>query len=209
MIMKDEDEVVKLARPVDERDYALGPQSAPVTLVEYGDYECPYCRQLHPIMREIMKRTEDVRLVYRHFPISKLHPHALKAAEAAEAAGAQGRFGELHNLLFEQDRPLDDETLARLARRAGLDIERYTKEMAAGLYAKKVEEDFKTALYGGGVTGTPTLYLNGIRLNNIQSLEALLAAVTEAGATLKADADEHTWRSRLRKLRVGMTRLHS
>jgi protein-disulfide isomerase len=209
-LMKNEDEIIRLSRLVDDQDHVLGTQSAPATLVEYGDYECPYCQQLHPIIREMMTRVEKLRFVYRHFPISKLHPHAARAAEGAEAASAQGRFWEMHDLLFEKDQILDDERLARLARKAGLDIERYTREMDEGVYAGRVETDFKAALYGDAVTGTPTLYLNGVRLSNIQSLEVLLAAVTEVGATLKSDANEQSnWRSRLRKLRLGMTYLHT
>jgi protein-disulfide isomerase len=208
--MKDDHEIIRLKHPVGEGDHILGPQSASATLVEYGDYECPYCRQLHPIIQEIMSRTEGLRFVYRHFPISKLHPNAARAAESAEAAGAQDRFWEMHDLLFEQDKPLDDEHLARLARKAGLDMQRYTKEMAENVYRGKVEEDFKSALYGEGVTGTPTVHLNDVRLSNIQSLEALLEAVTGAGATLMADTgDRANWLRRLRNLRVGMTRLHS
>jgi protein-disulfide isomerase len=87
--MKDESEIIRLTRPVGGSDHVLGPQSGPATLIEYGDYECPYCRQLHPIIQEIMRRTEGLRFIYRHFPISKLHPHATRAAEAA---GEQGRF---------------------------------------------------------------------------------------------------------------------
>lgn len=208
-LMNDESEIVKLARPVDQSDHVLGAPSAPATLVEYGDYECIYCRQLHPMIHEIMRRAEGLRFAYRHFPISEIHPHATRAAEAAEAAGAQGRFWEMHNVLFEKDQPLDDEHLARCARKAGLDRDRYTREMAEGVYAGKVEEAFKSALYGDAVTGTPTLYLNGIRLSNIQGLETLLQSVTEAGATLQASSNERTnWLSRLRKLRWGMTRLH-
>lgn len=206
--MNAESEIVRLARPVDDHDHVLGPLSAPVALVEYGDYECPYCRQLHPIIREILRRTEGLRFVYRHFPISRVHPHAARAAEGAEAASAQGRFWEMHDVLFEKEQPLDDAGLARLARKAGLDMERYTREMAEGVYSDKVEEDFKVALYAGHVTGTPTLYLNGVRLSNIQSLEALLQAITEAGATLKSNPNEQAnWFTRLRKFRFGMTRL--
>ena len=207
--MNDQHEIVRLARPVDQSDHALGPQAAPAILVEYGDYECPNCRQLHPMIREMMSRTEGLRFVYRHFPLSKIHPFAARAAEAAEAAGAQGRFREMHDLLFETNPPLDDKRLARCASQAGLDMERYTREMAEGAYAARVSEAFMAALYGDGVTGTPTLYLNNVRLSNIQSLDALLQAVTEAGATLQAGSSERTnWLSRLRKLRVGITRLH-
>jgi protein-disulfide isomerase len=208
--MKNESEIVRLARPVSDSDHLLGPPSAAATLVEYGDYECPNCRQMHPLIREIIRRVEGLRFVYRHFPISKVHPHAVKAAEAAEAAGAQGRFWEMHDLLFEQAPPLNDERLARLAKKAGLDMERYTREMAEGIYARKVSDDFTAALYGGGVTGTPTLYLNDARLSNMQNLGVLLRAVTEAGATLQATSNERAnWLTRLRKFRPGMTRLRS
>jgi protein-disulfide isomerase len=206
--MKKENDIVRLARPVDDNDHVMGPESATVTLVAYADYECPHCRQLHLMAREMMKRTEGLRLVYRHFPISKVHPHAVRAAEAAEAAGAQGRFWEMNDLLFELDRPLDDQHLAVRARKAGLDMERYTREMAEGVYAGKVEKDFKLALFGDGVTGTPTLYLNGVRLSKIQSLESLLEAVTDAGAILLPNNKGlSNWLSRLRNLRLGNTRL--
>jgi predicted DsbA family dithiol-disulfide isomerase len=116
----------------------------------------------------------------------------------------------MHNLLFEKEQPLDDERLARLAAKAGLDIERYTRDMAEGAYAARVSEDFMAALYGGGVTGTPTLYLNEVRLSNIQNLENLLQAVTEAGAIVQASSSKRSqWLSRLRKFRVGITRLRS
>jgi protein-disulfide isomerase len=207
--MKDESETVRIARPVDDSDHVLGLQADPATVIEYGDYECPYCRQLHPIIREIMKRTEGLRFVYRHFPISKLHPYAARAAEAAEAAGVQDRFWEMHDVLFEQDKPLDDERLSHCARKAGLDMERYQREMAEGVYIQKVEESFKSALYSDGVTGTPTLYLNGVRLSNIQNMEVLLQSFIEAGATLRASSHEPTtWVSRWRKMRLGMTHLH-
>jgi protein-disulfide isomerase len=207
--MKNESETLRLAQPVNDKDHVLGAPSAPATLVEYGDYECIYCRQLHPMLQEIMSRTEGVRLVYRHFPISKVHPHAERAIEAAEAADAQGRFWQMHDALFEQDHQLDDKGLARSARKAGLDMERYTREMAEGIYAGRGREAFKTALYGGGVTGTPTLYLNEVRFSNIQSLEALLEAVITAGATFHPEASERAgWLSRLRNFRRGMTRLH-
>jgi protein-disulfide isomerase len=206
--MKDESAIIKLAPPVNESDHILGPQTAPATLVEYGDYECPFCRQLHPIIKEIMKRTEGLRFVYRHFPISNVHPYAVRAAEAAEAAGAQGRFWEMHDALFALDQPLDDEHLSRSARKAGLDMQRYAREMSEGAYTKIVNDDFNTALFKGGVTGTPTLYLNGEQLSSIHDMEVLLGAVTEAGATVYDNSHERAgWLSRLRNFRGGMTRL--
>ncbi len=204
--MKDEHENV---RPVGVADHVLGPESAPATLIEYGDYECPHCRQLHPIVRELMRRAEGLRCVYRHFPLTKIHPHAVRAAEAAEAAGAQGRFWQMHDALFDNDQPLDDERLARSARRAGLDMERFTREMAEGVYAARVEEEFKSALYSDRVTGTPTVYLNGALLSNVKSLDALLEAVTAAGANVLPDGGERAGLlGRLRKFRAGKTRLH-
>ncbi len=203
-------EIVRLAKPVDEADHVLGPSTAAVTLVEYGDYECPYCRQIHPMINEIMRRTEGLRFVYRHFPITKIHPHSKRAAEAAEAAGAQGRFWEMHDLLFAQDRTLDDDYLTSRAKKAGLDMNRYSKEMADGVYSSRIDEAFRSALYVNHVTGTPTLYLNEERISSINNLEELLAEVLNAGATLLADVPEQkSWRSRLRKLRVGMTRLRT
>ncbi|MGB7924624.1 MAG: thioredoxin domain-containing protein [Pyrinomonadaceae bacterium] len=206
--MNDEHEIIRLARPVDESDHILGLKSAAATLVEYGDYECPYCRELHPLVQELLKRTEGLCFVYRHFPLNNLHPHAARAAEAAEVASAQGRFWEMHNALFEQDQTLDDKHLARLARKARLDMERYEREMGKGDYRSKVEEDFKAAIYKDRVTGTPTLYLNGVMLSRIHSFEELLSAVIEAGASLKADSHEqNNWLGRLRNFRLGMTRL--
>lgn len=201
--MNDEHETV---RPVGDDDHTLGPESAPATMIEYGDYECPYCRRLHPLIRELMRRTEGLRFVYRHFPVTKIHPHAARAAEAAEAAAAQGRFWEMHDALFDEDPPLDDERLARSARRAGLDVGRYTKEMAEGVYGGRVEEAFKSALYSDRVTGTPTVYLNGTLLSDIKSLEALLEAVKGAGANLLPDGGERGgWLSRLRRFREDKT----
>ena len=114
----------------------------------------------------------------------------------------------MHDALFEQEQTLDDKRLSRLATKAGLDMERYEREMGKGDYRGKVEEDFKAALYQERVTGTPTLYLNGLRLSRIHSIEELLSAVIEAGASLKADSHEHSnWLGRLRNFRLGMTRL--
>ncbi|HEY0377927.1 MAG TPA: DsbA family protein [Pyrinomonadaceae bacterium] len=208
--MNDEHERVRRTRPVGQSDHVLGPETAPATLIEYGDYECPHCRRLHPIIQELMRRAEGLRCVYRHFPLSAIHPHAVRAAEAAEAGAAQGRFWQMHDALFDNDQPLDDERLARSAKRAGLDMERYAQEMAEGVYAARVEEDFKSALYGDGVTGTPTVYLNGSLLSDNKSFEVLLEAVRGAGATLSDDggAERPGLLGRLRKLRIGKTRLH-
>ena len=202
--MSDEGWALRLVLPVGDGDHVLGPESAAVTLVEYGNYECIYCRQLHPWIQEVMKRAEGVRLVFRHFPIRQVHPHSARAAEAAEAAAAQGRFWEMHDLLFKQEGLLEDEQLARCAAMAGLDLRRYSEEMAAGAYAEKIDRALMAATFVGKVTGTPTIYLNGVRRSDMRGLEGLLAAVEEAGATLRARPG--AWAKtliRLRKLRLG------
>lgn len=201
--MSDESDVVRLTLPVNDRDHVLGPESAAVILVEYGNYECIYCRQLHPHIKEVLGRAEGVRLVFRHLPLRQVHPHSARAAEAAEAAAAQGRFWEMHDLLFRQEGQLEDEQLARCAGKAGLDLRRYREEMAAGAYAGKVDRDLMEATFVGKVTGTPTLYLNGVRRSDMRGLEGLLAAVEVAGATLRAGPG--AWAktlNRLRKLRL-------
>jgi protein-disulfide isomerase len=200
--MRAEDGSDRLALPVGDGDHVLGSESAPATLVEYGNYECIYCRQLHPHIKEMLRRAEGLRFVFRHFPIRHVHPHSMKAAEATEAAAAQGRFWEMHDLLFRQEGRLDDEALARCASKVGLDMRRYREEMAAGVYAEKVDRDLMTATFMGHVSGTPTLYLNGVRRSDMRGGEGLLAAVEVAGATLRADPNALTrLLSRLRQLR--------
>lgn len=205
--MSEQGESATLPRPVDEQDHATGPADAPATLVQYGDYECPSCRELHPVMKELCERTDGLRFVYRHFPLGRFHPHAARAAQAAEAAAAQGRFWEMHNALFAETRDLTDDRLEHCARRAGLAVDQYHRVMSDGLYAERVAESYRNALYGG-VTGTPTLFLNGSMLSNIHTLDALLEAVTKAGASARTDsAEAGNWRTRLAPLRWGKTRV--
>jgi protein-disulfide isomerase len=204
--MSTEPDAVRLPRPVDDNDHVQGPADAPVTLVQYGDYECPYCRALHPVLKELLQRTGGIRFVYRHFPLGRFHPHAARAAQAAEAAAAQDRFWQMHDALFAETRDLTDDRLDHCARRGGLDLDRYHQEMTAGVYAERVDEAYRTALYGG-VTGTPTLFLNGLQLSDIHTLEALLAAVTAAGATVRSTANEGSpWLEHLKHFRPGKTR---
>ena len=204
--MGDESSGLRLTLPVGDGDHVLGPESATATLVEYGNYECIYCRQLYPHIKEMLRRAEGLRFAFRHFPIRHTHPHSMRAAEAAEAAAAQGRFWEMHDLLFRQEGRLDDEALARCAGKAGLDMRRYSEEMAAGVYADKVERELMTATFEGRVSGTPTLYLNGVRRSDMRGLEGLLAAVEVAGATLRADQNALTrLLGRLHQLRSKMT----
>ncbi len=167
----------KLTLPVGERDHVLGPEDAPVTLVEYGDYECPYCRQVVPIVRDLQERFGDrLRYVFRHFPLSTAHPYAQLAAEAAEAAGAQGRFWEMHHMLFEHQGTLERSNLFRFAEEIGLDTERFERELDGHVHAGRVREDFLSGVRSGA-NGTPTFFLNGARYDGPWDLDSLAAEI--------------------------------
>jgi protein-disulfide isomerase len=170
----------KLAIPVSDKDHAQGPPEAPVTLVEYGDYECPYCGKAYPAVRRIQRMMDDrLRFVFRNFPLNTLHEHASQAAQAAEAAGAQGKFWEMHDLLYENQDNLDDVDLRQYALKAGLEIYRFESDMASERFAKKVRDDFRGGVRSG-VNGTPTFFINGYRFNETVNYENLLAAVKAA-----------------------------
>jgi len=167
--------------PVADRDHIQGPIDAPYSLVEYGDYECPYCGQAYPIVAAVQEKLGDrLCFAFRNFPLATPHPHAMHAAEAAEAAGAQGRFWEMHDLLFENQRALDDENLARFAVALKLDADRLMREVAAGEYWPRIHQDFVTGARGG-VNGTPSFFVNGVRYDGEVDAEALLAALTTGG----------------------------
>src|SRR5215216_2590722 len=175
--------------PVGTRDHARGPKEAPVTLVMYGDYECPYCGEAHPVLKELQERAgERVRFVFRHFPLDAVHPRARRAAQAAEAASAQGRFWEMHDLLYEAQGELGEEDLMRYAAELGLDLPRFEEDLANDHHAWRIEED----RLGGdraGVEGTPTFFLNGVRYTDPIDLDGLLAAVEEAASSSGASLD--------------------
>jgi protein-disulfide isomerase len=172
-----------LTVPVNEsRDHIQGPRSAPVTLVEYGDYECPYCVAAYPIVKQLQARMGDrLRFVFRNFPIETSHPHAERAAEAAEAAADQGKFWQMHDLLYENQRHLSDGDLELYARQLALDVERFDGELAGETYARRVHEDFMSGVRSG-VNGTPTFYINGGRYDESYEFEELLGALEEAAA---------------------------
>jgi len=177
------DTAAVLALAVSERDHIQSPAGAPVTLVEYGDYECPHCGRAYPIIKEVRERMgRRLRFVYRNFPLRESHPHAQHAAEAAEAAGAQGKFWEMHDRLFERQFALDDEYLVEYAGDLGLDIARFREELAAGVYERRVREDFRSGVLSG-VNGTPTFFVNGVRHDDAWDLEPLAAALEGAAAT--------------------------
>jgi len=169
-----------LTMPVsDDRDHIQGLASAPVTLVEYGDYQCPFCGAAYPILKDVQARMGDgLRFVFRNFPISTSHPNAELAAEAAEAAAVQGRFWEMHDLLYENQDRLGGEDLHAYAERLGLDLETFDRELAGHAYAARVREDFMSGVHSG-VNGTPTFYLNGSRYDGSYETESLLAALRD------------------------------
>lgn len=153
----------QLTPPVTERDHIAGPDDAPVTLVEYGDFECPFCGMAHPIVKAAQQELgSQLRFVFRHFPLAEAHPHARKAAQAAEAAGAQGNLWEMHDMLYEHQDALESEDLIGYAKTLGLDVAQFTRELEAGTYEKRVRDDFRSGVRSG-VNGTPTFFVNGIR----------------------------------------------
>jgi len=172
-----------LTLPVSEaRDHVQGPADAAVTLVEYGDYECPHCGRAYPIVKAIQQQLgPKLRFVFRNFPLRESHPHAEQAAEAAEAAGAQGKFWEMHDRLFERQFALDGEYLIEYAGDLGLDVARFRKELASGVYEPRVREDFRSGVTSG-VNGTPTLFLNGELLTEGHDEATLRAAIASIAA---------------------------
>ena len=166
-----------LAPPVGARDHALGTADAPVTLVEYGDFECPFCGRAYPQLKHVLRELgAKVRFVFRHFPLSEEHPHAQHAAEVAEAAAAQGKFWEMHDMLFENQDALHDEALAQYAGSLGLDAGRLLGEVLNGAHSARVREDFRSGARGG-VNGTPTFFINGVRYAGAFDANTLIAAL--------------------------------
>jgi protein-disulfide isomerase len=181
--MPDSTEDATLTLAVAEpRDHIRGPRTAPVTLVEYGDFECPYCGQAYPVVKELEARMgERLRVVFRHFPLKEVHPHAEHAAEAAEAAGAQRQFWQMHDMLYERQDALEDTDLIGYGLELGLDLDRFQVELAQGVHRARVREDFMSGVRSG-VNGTPTFFINGRRHDGAWDLESLAEAVTLAMA---------------------------
>ena len=177
-----EAETTRLAIPVGEHDHIQGRAEAPITLVEYGDYECPDCGAASPLVRGLRRQWGDrLRVVFRNFPRLEIHPHAQHAAEAAEAAGAQGKFWEMHDRLFAHQLALEDADLVRYATELGLDTERFARELVEHIHAPRVHEDVRGGLQSG-VDRTPTFFLDGVRQGGFFSLPALLDALEVASA---------------------------
>jgi protein-disulfide isomerase len=176
------DQLTDLYLDVDPaRDHTRGPDEAPVTVVEYGDFECPYCGQAEPVVRELLRDFADVRYVWRHLPLNDVHPRAQLAAEASEAAADQGAFWELHDLLLDHQDALRPDDLVGYAQQLGLDIDRFTDDLRTHREAARVAEDIDSADLSG-VSGTPTFFINGQRHYGAYDIGTLSAAVRAAGA---------------------------
>ncbi len=169
-----------LAVAVGARDHVRGPADAPVTLVEYADFECPFCGRWFPELQGVLQDLGPrVRFVFRHFPISEQHPHAESAAEAAEAAGAQGKFWEMHDLLFRRQSALDVGHLLAYVRELGLDAVRVERELEQEVHRARVRDDIESGLRSG-VSGTPMFFINGRRHEEPGDARTLRAALLRA-----------------------------
>jgi len=162
---------------ITDDDWCLGERNAPVTILEYGDFECPHCAAAAPALESVVdENPEAIRLIYRHFPITTIHPFATIAAEAAEAAGAQGKFWEMHNLLFANQPMFTPDNLRRLAKSIGLKVARFDKEMESHVHLPAVKEDFRRGVLDG-VNGTPTIFINRVRYDGPREHDAILAVI--------------------------------
>src|ERR1700726_1296184 len=177
-----------LAVPVSlDRDHIRGPDEAPAVLLEYGDYQCPYCGAAHPIVKAVQEQMgNDLQFVFRHFPLMTVHPLAELAAEAAEAAGAQGKFWEMHDMLYENQDQLDaPASLMEFAVAVRLDTERFADELVRHVHAGKVRDNLLSGVRSG-VQGTPTFFINGRRHDGSWNPPNLLAALKASAAGRKA-----------------------
>jgi len=178
--MTEQREHPRLTVDVGPDDHVRGPAVAPLTLVEYGDYECPYCGAAYPIVKEIERILGDELIsVFRNFPLSEVHPHAFQAAEAAESAAAQDRFWEMHDRLYENQQRLEKNDLLAHARTLGLDVPRIETELEEHAHEPRIRNDFLSGVRSG-VNGTPTFFINGLRHNGSYDLKTLLSALRAA-----------------------------
>jgi protein-disulfide isomerase len=172
--------MIELAQPVTEADHARGPASAPVTLVEYADFECPFCARAYPVVRELERRfPDDLRVVFRHNPIGRTHPHAHLAAQASEAAALQGKFWPMHDALFEHQDALEKRDLVERARALGLDMARFEADLESHPVTERVHADELGAV-SSRVIATPTFFVNGLHYRDKPVLDDLAGAIEAA-----------------------------
>jgi protein-disulfide isomerase len=170
----------ELADAVSDADHQRGPADATVTLVEYGDYECPDCLNSEPIVKQLQARMGGrLRVIFRHFPRNSIHPRASAAAEAAEAAAQQGRFWDMHESLFQHQRELSEIDLTHLALRLGLDVYRFQRDSESESHSRRVRDNYDGAIRSG-ISGTPTFFINGCRHSGSNDFDALFSAIVAA-----------------------------
>ena len=185
-----------LKLPDPKRDHIQGGIDAPIALLEYGDYECPVCGEVQPIVREIQRRLgDDLCFAFRHFPLTSVHPHA---EHAAEAAGEQAAFWRMHEMLFANQDALDDESLAEYAAALGFDEIRFIQEVVSGAHAYRIREDFSSGVRAG-VNGTPCFFINAERYDGARALEPLLAAVSHPAVVTENDQSNQKFAIRVGK----------
>jgi protein-disulfide isomerase len=173
-----------LSPPLSERDHVVGPEDARVTLVEYGDFECPYCGALHPVIQAARKSFGgNLRFAFRHFPLRSSHPHALAAAKAVEAAAEQGRFWEMHDRLYRRQTELTDADLERHARELGLDVDRFRGSLGDRAHEVRIREDLASAGQSGA-RGTPSLFINGELYEGSLERDEIFAALARAAVAV-------------------------
>ena len=200
------EEIVRLKTRVTDQDHVAGPASAAITLVEYGNFECIQCGSAYRSLKQIRNvLADELRLVLRNFPMVQTHPRSLRAAEAAEAAAAQGKVWQMHDELFTHQKALEDRDLIRYAKRVGLNIERFTRDLAENVFLAKIQSAYEQSLFDEHVTGTPTIYLNEIRYTGATDVQSLLEAIKQSDPEGQIQLPERAGQIRqfLRKLRQG------
>ena len=204
------EETVRLKSPVTDQDHVAGPTSAAITMVEYGNFECIQCGSAYRSLKQIRNVLADKScLVFRNFPMAQTHPRSLRAAQAAEAAAAQGKFWQMHDELFMHQKALEDRDLIRYAKRVGLDVERFTRDLGENVFLPKIQSAYEQSLFGEHVTGTPTIYLNEIRYTGATDVQSLLEAIKQSDPEGQIQLPEKAVQIRqfVRKLRQGSAAL--
>ena len=198
-------EIVRLKNRVSDADHVAGPETAAVTLLEYGNFECIDCGRAYPNIKRLRNYLgANLRFVYRHFPTVRTHPHSLRAAEAAEAAAAQGKFWEMHDELFTHQTALEDRDLMRYAKRVGLDVGRFERDLSENVFLAAIEASYQQSLFDEHITGTPTIYLNEIRYTGATDFESFRdAAIKSSAGQISLSGHEPLLRRAFDKLRRG------
>ncbi|MCL6749489.1 DsbA family protein [Nostoc sp. CCCryo 231-06] len=173
------DDYNRLLVPISEQDHIQGLVSTSVTLLQYGDYQCPTCGEAHRLIKAIQHQINDLCFVFRHFPQQQIHPYAQRAAEAAEAAAAQGQFWQMHDILFNHQQELGNDYLVDYANNLGLDIPQFLQDISRQVHIARINQDIESGLHSG-VTAAPALFINGIRYTSRWNIEQLMAAIVTA-----------------------------